>query len=161
MIENPRYIYEFSAMFFWATFAMFVLGLTIVKPLLKILRLKNAILMPVVFIFCTIGTFAINGRFWDLLVMVAFGLIAFPMRKLGFPEAPFVLGIILGPMVDENLRRGFILTNGSALPFFATPISMALIAAIFFTLFGRSRPVKYVFGGLFRGIRGLLPGGKK
>ncbi len=156
MIENPRYIYEFSAMFFWATCAMFILGLTIVKPLLRILRLPNAILMPIVFIFCTIGTFAINGRFFDLIVMIFFGLLAFPMRKLGFPEAPFVLGIILGPMIDENLRRGFILTNGNVLSFFSSPISMMLIIAVFFTLFARSRPVKYVFAGVSRGFKSLV-----
>ncbi len=137
MIENPNYIYDFSAMFFWATCAMLVLGLTIIKPLLKILSLKNAFLMPIVFIFCTIGTFSINGRFFDLIVMICFGLIGFPLRKLGYPEAPFVLGIILGPMIDENLRRGLLLTDGSVWPFFSTPISMILIAAIFLTMFGR------------------------
>ncbi len=137
MIENPQYIYEFSAMFFWATCAMFILGLTIVKPLLKILSIKNAILMPCVFVCCSIGTFAINGRFFDLLVMVFFGLIGFPMRKLGYPETPLILGIILGPMIDQNLRRGLLLNNGNFLPFFSTPISLILVAAIFLTLFGR------------------------
>jgi len=160
MIEKPLYIYEFSAMFFWATFAMLVLGLTIVKPLLRILKLRNAILMPIVFVFCTIGTFSINGRPFDILVMIAFGLIGFPMRKLGFPEAPFVLGILLGPMVDENLRRGLILSNGNPLPFFQGTISIVLVVAVFLTLFGRSRPMKFAAGGIGRAVRAVLPFGR-
>lgn len=148
-IEAPNYPYEFSAMFFWATVAMFILGLLIVRPLLKILEIRNSVLMPIVLLLCTVGTFAINGRLFDIWVMIGFGLLAFPMRKLGYPEAPFVLGIILGPMVDENLRRGLILSNGSLLPFFSSTISIILIICTFFTLFGRTKPVK-------AGIRMLL-----
>jgi putative tricarboxylic transport membrane protein len=140
-------------MFFLATFAMFVLGLLIVRPLLKILTIKNSILMPIVFLFCTVGTFAINGRLFDIWVMIGFGLLAFPMRKLGYPEAPFVLGIILGPMVDENLRRGLILTDGNFLPFFSGTISIILIIAVFFTLFGRTKPVKRAMAWLLTPFR--------
>ncbi len=152
MIENPNYIYEFSAMFFWGTLWMLLLGLTIVKPMLKILKLKNGMLMPIVFLFCTIGTFSINGRPFDLLAMVFFGLIAFPMRKLGFPESPFVLGLILGPMIDENLRRGLILSDGNFAAFFRSPISLVMMAAVLLTLFGRSPPVKFVTDGIGRGV---------
>jgi putative tricarboxylic transport membrane protein len=123
---------------------MLVLGLSFVKPLLKILRMKTTIMMPVVFVLCMVGTYAIAGRKFDILVMIGFGILGFAMRKLGYPEAPLVLGIILGPMVDENLRRGLILSDGSLLPFFSSTISIILIIAVFFTLFGRLKPVKKV-----------------
>ncbi len=155
-IEAPQYPYQFSAMFLLATFAMFILGLLIVRPLLKILTIKNSILMPIVFLLCTVGTFAIHGRLFDIWVMIGFGLLAFPMRKLGYPEAPFVLGIILGPMVDENLRRGLILTDGNFLPFFSSTISIILIIAVFFTLFGRTKPVKAVVRLLFTPFKTLF-----
>ena len=156
MMENPNYIYQFSAMFFWGTLAMLILGLTIVKPMLHILKLRNGLLMPLVFLFCTIGTFSINGRPFDLVVMVFFGLLAFPMRKLGFPDAPFVLGIILGPMIDENMRRGLILSDGNFGAFFHSPISLVLVVLVAFTLFGRSAPVMWVRGGAKRGVAALF-----
>lgn len=156
MIEQPTYIYTFSAMFGLATIAMFILGIAIVKPMLYILRIKKSILMPIVFVLCMVGTYAIAGRLFDIFVMICFGLLGFAMRKLGYPEAPLVLGIILGPMVDENLRRGLILSEGSIAPFFATPISLILIAAVFFTLFGRTKPVQFAVGLISRPLLRLL-----
>jgi len=64
-----------------------------------------------------------------------------------------VLGLILGPMVDENLRRGLILTNGNFLPFFESTISIILVIAIFLTLFGKTKIVKSVYGLLLQPIR--------
>jgi putative tricarboxylic transport membrane protein len=140
-IENPMYAYRFTGMFLLATVAMFVLGILIVKPLLWLLRIKKSIMMPIVFVLCMVGTYAIAGRIFDILVMILFGILGFPMRKLGYPEAPLVLGIILGPMVDENLRRGLILSQGSIAPFFVGTINILLIVATFLTLFGRTAPV--------------------
>ena len=156
MIESPGYIYEFSAMFFYASVAMLVLGLLIVKPLLKILQVKNSLLMPIIFMFCVVGTYAINGRLFDIGVMIVFGVIGFIMRKHGYPVAPLVLALILGPMVDENLRRGLILTNGSFLPFVQGPISIILVIAIFFTLFGRTKPVRIAMRFVFRPVTLLI-----
>jgi len=152
-IKNPNYIFEFSAMFFYASLAMLVIGLLIVKPLLKILHIKNSILIPIIFLLCTIGTFAINGRLFDIWVMIIFGIIGYPMRKFGYPSAPLVLGLILGPMVDENLRRGLILTNGNFLPFFESTISIILVVAVFLTLFGKTRAVKFTFNLLLQPIK--------
>lgn len=159
-IENPNYIYEFSAMFLYASLAMLIVGLLIVKPLLKILQIKNSILMPIIFLFCTIGTFAVNGRLFDVMVMILFGIIGYPMRKLGYPSAPFVLGLILGPIVDENLRRGLILTNGNFLPFLQGEISIVLAVAVFLTLFGRTKLISHFFRTIFeplnKGINRIL-----
>jgi putative tricarboxylic transport membrane protein len=161
MIESPNYIYEFSAMFFYASIAMLVLGLLIVKPLLKILQLKNALLMPIIFIFCIVGTYAINGRLFDITIMVIFGVIGFIMRKHDYPVAPLVLALILGPMVDENLRRGLILSNGDFLPFLKSPISIVLVIAIFFTLFGRTKPVRIALRFVFKPVTLLVSAVKR
>ncbi|PIE34299.1 transporter [candidate division KSB3 bacterium] len=161
MIEQPGYIYTFSAMFGLATLAMFILGLAIVKPLLRILRINKTILMPLVFVLCMVGTYAISARPFDILVMICFGLLGFAMRKLGFPEAPLVLGLILGPMVDENLRRGLILSGGSIAPFFGSAISIVLAIAVFLTLFGRTKLVKSIVEFIFTPITLLFNGIKK
>jgi putative tricarboxylic transport membrane protein len=70
MIETPNYIYEVSAMFLVGTFAMLVLGLSMVRTMVKILNIKTAILMPIVFILCAVGSFAISARKFDILVML-------------------------------------------------------------------------------------------
>lgn len=155
MIEQPMYVYTFSAMYGLATIAMFVLGLSFVKPMLKVLQLKSTIMMPLVFVLSIVGTYAIAGRKFDILVMICFGILGFAMRKLGYPEAPLVLGIILGPMVDANLRRGLILSYGSITPFFNTPISIVLTLAVFFTLFGRLKPIKAFTSTLLWPLRQL------
>ncbi len=156
VIENPMYMYRFSAMFLLASFAMFVLGILIVKPLLKLLMIRKSIMMPIILVLCMVGTYAIAGRRFDILVMIAFGLLGYPMRKLGYPEAPFVLGIILGPMVDENLRRGMLLSYGNPAAFFVSPISIALVIMTFFTLFGRTKAVRAVFSIALRPLRSTV-----
>jgi putative tricarboxylic transport membrane protein len=155
-VEHPMYPYEFTAMFLLATIAMFVLGILIVKPLLWIIRIRKAIMMPIIFVLCMVGTYAIAGRIFDILVMIAFGILGFPMRKLGYPETPLVLGIILGPMIDENLRRGLILSDGSLGAFFQGPINIVLIAAIFLTLFGRTKTMQYATSAVKSPVQAIL-----
>lgn len=142
MIETPNYVYEVSAMFLVATFAMLILGLSMVRTIVKILNLKNAVLMPIVFILCAIGSFAISARVFDILVMLIFGIIGYGIRKLEFADAPFILGIILGDMLDENLRRSLMLTSGSLAPLFTRPICIILIILIAVTIFARSAHFK-------------------
>jgi putative tricarboxylic transport membrane protein len=71
--------------------------------------------------------------------MLLFGVIGYPLRKMKYPDAPLILGLILGPMLDENLRRGLILNGGSLVPFFTRPISIILIILILMALFSRSQ----------------------
>jgi putative tricarboxylic transport membrane protein len=78
--------------------------------------------------------------------MLLFGLIGYPLRKMKYPDAPLILGLILGPMLDENLRRGLILNEGSLVPFFSRPISIILIVFILMTLFSRNHFLKQTLG---------------
>ena len=142
VIEAPHYIYEVSAMFLLASVAMLILGLSMVKVVVKILRVPTSVLMPIILVLCVVGAFAISGRVFDILIMLLFGLIGYPLRKMKYPDAPLILGLILGPMLDENLRRGLILNNGSLIPFFTRPISIVLVIFIIMTLFSRSKIVK-------------------
>jgi putative tricarboxylic transport membrane protein len=152
VIEAPDTIYQVSAMFLMAMVAILVLGLSWVRIFVKILRVPTAILMPIVLVLCAVGSFAINGRIFDILVMLLFGLIGYPLRKMKYPDAPLILGLILGPMLDENLRRGLLLNNGDLTPFFTRPISIILIIFILFTLFGRNPYVKQAFQAIKRSI---------
>jgi putative tricarboxylic transport membrane protein len=99
-----------------------------------VLRVRRELIMPVVFVLCTVGAFAIAQRLFDVWTMLAFGMLGFGLRRLGYPMAPFVLGIVLGDLLDKNLRRGLVLTDGSLTPFFTRPISAVLCGVVVVTI---------------------------
>jgi putative tricarboxylic transport membrane protein len=121
---------------------MLVLGLSMVRGMVKILNIQNAILMPIVFLLCAVGSFAIAGRTFDILIMLIFGVIGYGIRKMEYADAPFILGLILGDMFDENLRRSLMLTSGAVTPLFTRPICIVLIVLIVFTIFARNARFK-------------------
>ena len=137
MIENPIYIYQVVAMCLLATFAMFILGLTMVKTLVKVLLVPSTKLMPIVFALCVVGSFALSSRLYDIAIMTVFGLIGFLLRQMEYPMAPLVLGIILGEIVDKNLRRALVLSDGNVTPFFTRPICIVLFSCIALVVISR------------------------
>jgi putative tricarboxylic transport membrane protein len=138
MIEFPNYIWEVTAMLILAACASLLISLGGVRLQIKILMIPRAVLMPIVFTLCVIGSFAINVRIFDVWVMLVFGLIGYPMRRYNYPAAPMVLGVILGDLLDVSLRRALILTNGDITPFFTRPISLILLAITVFTIVARA-----------------------
>ena len=139
MIEFPEFVYQVVAMVLLATVAMFVLGLSMVRPLVKVLAIRRSRLMPVVFVLCVIGSYAIQARLFDIGVMVVFGIIGYFMREMDYPIAPLVLGIILGTILDKNLIRSLIISEGNPLFFFESPISLIIAIVTLFTFFSRTR----------------------
>jgi len=129
MIEQPHFVGLISAMVLIATLFMAVYGLALTRVFVQVLRVPYAYLMPVVFVLCVIGTYALSQRIFDIYIMVFFGLVGFLLRQMKYPMAPLVLGIILGSLLDKSLRRGLTLSDGDLTPFFTRPVS-----AIFVTL---------------------------
>ena len=126
MIETPDFVFQVVWMVVLATVAMGILGLALTRPLLTILRVPRERLMPIVFVLCVIGPYAITQRVFDVYVMVFFGALGFILREMKYPMAPLVLGIILGDILDKNLRRALVLSAGDLTPFFTRPISAVL-----------------------------------
>jgi putative tricarboxylic transport membrane protein len=124
MIEHPQFIYDVVAMTSLATVSILVFGLFLIKPLLLVLKIKRSVLMPIIFLLCTVGAFASASRLFDIYCMLAIGIGAFFLRRRGYQMAPFVLGLVLGGLLDKSLRRGLVLSDGSLEPFFTRPISM-------------------------------------
>ncbi|HCO48077.1 MAG TPA: transporter, partial [Spirochaetaceae bacterium] len=153
MIESPTFVYEVIAMVFFATIAMFVLGLSMVRPMVKILQVPRQKLMPIVFILCVVGSFALQSRLFDVGVMIFFGIVGFILREMEYPMAPLVLGIILGDMLDKNLRRSLILSNGDISPFFTRPICLGLFLLTMLIVLSRSKTIKSLFGKLRKGTK--------
>jgi putative tricarboxylic transport membrane protein len=148
MIEFPNFVYQVVAMVLLATCAMFILGLSMVRPLVKVLAIPRQKLMPVVFVLCVIGSYAIQARLFDVGVMIVFGLVGYAMREMDYPIAPLVLGIILGDILDKNLIRSLIISEGDIRFFFASPISIIIAAFTFITLFSKTRWFRATIGSI-------------
>lgn len=150
MIEAPTFIFEVTAIIFFASIAILVFGLLLTKPLLTIIRIPPIRLVPIIFVLCTVGSFAIASRLFDVWVMLAFGILGLVLRQHGFPLAPLVLGVVLGPILDLNLRRGLVLSGGDLTPFFTRPISLVLFVLVAVTFVLGSERVTQGLGRLLR-----------
>lgn len=134
MIENPRFVYDVVAMMLFATIGILIYGLVLTKALVQVLRVPQHVLVPIIFVLCAVGSFAIAGRMFDVYVMLVFGVLGYFLRHFGYPMAPLVLGIVLGDLLEKNLRRALILSDGDLTPFFTRPISAVVAAMIFATV---------------------------
>lgn len=139
MIESPEFVYKVVAMVFLATCAMFVLGLSMVKYVVKVLQVPRTKLMPLIFTLCVVGSFAIQSRIFDVRVMLFFGILGFIMLEMEYPVAPMILGLILGNMLDTNLRRALVISEGEILQFISRPICIVLISFIILTLVSKAK----------------------
>jgi putative tricarboxylic transport membrane protein len=130
MVSSPQYVYDIVGITFVATLAILLFGLVLVRPILWVLRVPREVIMPIVFVLCVLGAYSITQRLFDVWVMLGVGVMCFLLRRQGFPVAPFVLGMVLGDIVDKSLRRGLVLSDGSLMPFFTRPISAVLAALV-------------------------------
>jgi putative tricarboxylic transport membrane protein len=134
MVENPQFVYDVVAMMLFATIGILIYGLVLTKLLVQVLRVPQHLIVPIIFVLCAVGSFAISGRLFDVYVMLGFGILGFWLRHYGYPMAPLVLGIVLGDLLEKNLRRALVLSDGDVTPFFTRPISGVLAAMIFATI---------------------------
>lgn len=125
-INNPQYIYAVFIIFILANLVMIPLGWAAIKGAKHILRIPREILMPCILMFCIVGAFAINNSVFGVSVMLAFGVLGFLMEENDIPVAPCILGIVLGPMLEENFVTSMIKSDGSFASFFERPIAAGL-----------------------------------
>jgi putative tricarboxylic transport membrane protein len=100
-----------------------------------------------VFVLCVLGSYSITQRLFDVWVMLVTGIVCYLLRRRGFPVAPFVLGLVLGDIVDKSLRRGLVLSDGSLEPFLTRPISAVLAAVVVIMLLAQIPFVRRKFPG--------------
>ncbi|MFK4811878.1 tripartite tricarboxylate transporter permease [Devosia sp. ZW T5_3] len=150
MVENAPFLYQIVAMLLLATIANLIFGLSLTKIFIKVLAVPRERLMAVIYILCVVGSFAITQRMFDVYVMLIFGVVGFLLREMKYPMAPLVLGIVLGDLLDLNLRRGLALTQGDPSPFFTRPISaiicLIIVVTIAMSIPPVNRRVKALFG---------------
>ena len=113
-------------LFILANLIMIPLGWMCIKAAKKILKVPRNILMPVILLFCIVGSFAINNTPFDLTVMLVAGVVAYVMEENGFPVGPAILGVVLGGMLEENFVTSMIKADGNILAFFERPLAAGL-----------------------------------
>jgi TctA family transporter len=123
---NPQNIYAVFLLFIVANIIMIPLGMLCIKVAKRILRVPREILMPLILLFCIVGTFAINNTVFEVGVMLVAGVIAYLLEANRFPIAPAILGVVLGGMLEENFITSMIKSNGSLGAFFSRPIALTL-----------------------------------
>ncbi|MGF1620237.1 MAG: tripartite tricarboxylate transporter permease [Rhodomicrobiaceae bacterium] len=129
-LNNPELIYAVFIAFFIANLALLPLGFVAIKLARQILRVPRGVLMPVILMFCIVGSFAINNTVFGVTVMLVLGVLAYLMETNGFPVAPAILGIVLGQMLERNFVASMIKADGDPLGFFSRPIAATLGIAV-------------------------------
>lgn len=129
-------VYSIFIGMFLANTIMFLMGMSGIKLFSKVLKVPKAILTPVIFILCVIGSYAMNNNLFDVGVMLVFGIVGYFFTKVKIPTSPAILGLILGPMAEKNFRTALLKSGGNLDVFFNTVICWVFIALILFSLFG-------------------------
>ncbi len=119
--ENPDLVYGLFAGMVLANIAFFVLGMLGARLFSQVTKIPNRVLVPMILILATIGSFAENNSLSDVFLMFSFGVVGYFMRKFEFPIAPLVLALVLGPMAESNFRRGSSSPPANGPPFSPAP----------------------------------------
>ena len=132
--EHPTFILEVAAILLLASMAMWCAGMLLAKQVVKVLRIPPQLFMPIIGVLCIIGSYSLGLSVFNLYLMLPVGIICFFLTEMGYPIAPLVIGVILGPMADENLRRALMVSQGSFMPVFTRPVSLILFIIIVWTI---------------------------
>ncbi len=125
-LQTPELIYAVFIIFILANIVMFPLGWAAIKSAKQILRVPRNILLPVILIFCMVGSFAMTNSIYGVVLMVVMGVFGWVLEEHGIPIAPLILGLVLGEMLEQNFMTSMIKSDGSFLFFFERPIAGVL-----------------------------------
>jgi TctA family transporter len=135
MTDRPDLFWGVIASMWIGNLMLIVLNLPMVGIWVRLLRVPYRFLFPAIIVFCCIGTYVIGNNTFDIFVMAFFTIFGYLAIKLGCEPAPLVLGFVLGPMMEENLRRALLISRGDPMVFLQEPLSLAfLVAAVLLLL---------------------------
>jgi TctA family transporter len=129
MTSNPTLFWGLIVSMWIGNLMLIVLNLPLIGVWIKFLTIPYRWLFPAIVLFCAIGVYSTNNNTWDIWMVAAFGVIGYAFIKLGCEPAPLLLGFILGPMMEENLRRALLLSRGDWSVFVTRGLSASLLAA--------------------------------
>jgi putative tricarboxylic transport membrane protein len=124
--QNPTLVWGLIASMFIANVMLLVINIPMVGVFTRVLRLPNWLLVPGILAISAVGVYSVHATTFDLMLMSAFGVVGYLLRKQGVPMAPLILGFVLGDMMEQNLRRALSITNGELGILIESPISKGL-----------------------------------
>ena len=150
MAEQPRLFWGLIASMWVGNVMLLVLNLPLIGLWVRMIMVPYHFLFPMIIVFCAIGVFSLSNNAFDLQIMVGFGLLGYILKKLDCEPAPMLLGFILGPLMEEFLRRSLLLSQGDPTVFVTRPLSavllalaVAVLAMVLLPAFSRTRDVAF------------------
>ena len=128
MLQNPNIFWGIVASMYIGNVMLLILNLPLIGMWVQVLRVPYKMLFPMILLFCLIGVYSLSNSIFDIYVMIVFGVLGYLMRKLGYEPAPLVLAFVLGPMMENNLRKALIISDGSFWIFIDSRLSLACLA---------------------------------
>ena len=128
MTSNPQLFWGLIASMWIGNAMLIILNLPLISMWIKLLSVPYRWLFPAIVLFCAIGVYSTNNNTFDIWMVAIFGLVGYTFIKLGMEPAPLLLGFILGPMMEENLRRALLLSRGDWSVFVTRGLSATLLA---------------------------------
>lgn len=125
--DEPELVYAIFVGFFLVYICILVFGLLGAQFWARLIEFPAKYLWPVIFVLCVVGSLSLRGNVFDIWVMIGAGVFGYLLRMDGYPLAPMVLGLILGPIAEENLRRSLSISDGSLAIFYTSPLAMAIL----------------------------------
>jgi len=132
--EHPQVFWGVISSMYVGNIMLLFLNLPLIWIWVKVLKIPYSILFPLILIFCLIGVYSINNDWVEIMIMIIFGILSFFLKHLDYEPAPFVLALVLGPMMETAFRQSLLLSKGSPEIFLTRPISGILMGGAFMML---------------------------
>jgi putative tricarboxylic transport membrane protein len=134
MTKEPELFWGLIASMWIGNAMLLVINLPLIGVWVRLLRVPYQLLFPAIMLFCAIGVYSLTNAAFEVFVTVAFGVIGYLLVRLDFELAPLLLGMVLGPLMEEHLRRAMVVARGDPMTFLDRPISLALLAGALIVL---------------------------
>jgi putative tricarboxylic transport membrane protein len=125
--EHPDVFWGVLGSMYIGNLMLLIMNLPLIPMWVQVLKIPDRVLYPLILLFCVVGAYCINNSVFDITVMIVFGVAGYLFKKFGYECAPLILGFILGPMLEVNLRRSLLISQGSFSIFFTRPIALTAI----------------------------------
>ncbi len=125
--QHPEIFWGVLASMYLGNVILLILNLPLIPLWVQVLKIPDPILYPLIILFCLVGAYSINNSIFDMGVMLCFGVIGYLLKKFDYEAAPLILGFVLGPMFEANLRRSLIMSQGSFAIFIESPIALGAL----------------------------------
>jgi TctA family transporter len=126
--EKPDLFWGLIMSFWVGNVLLVILNIPLIGIWIRVLAVPYHLLYPAILMFVCLGVFSVNNNPFDVVMVLVFGAVGYAMRVLEFQPAPLLLGLVLGPLMEENLRRALLLSRGDFMVFVERPISATFIA---------------------------------